>query len=143
MNGMEELTVREPEGKSLEAAEKEQLVSVIVDQQKTINRLRKRLSQTERICEWYRKGYETLSHFDWLVINDKLQTQWRDAKTVLPSDTSLKWVCSEGGVESTAFFDGTTWFTERHEKINVKVWQHLAHWKEKGRGENYGREGLD
>lgn len=143
MNGMEELVIKDPENKALEQMEKEQLVSVIVDQQKELNRTRKCLSQTERMCEWYKKGYETLSHFDWLVVNDKLQKEWRDARNVLPSDSSLKWVCSEGGVETTAFFDGSVWFTEKHEKINVKVWQHLAHWKEKDVKENHGRERID
>lgn len=44
MNGMEELTVKEPEDKALEV-EKQQLASVIVDQQKELNRVRGLLLQ--------------------------------------------------------------------------------------------------
>lgn len=45
MNGMEDLIVKEPEDKTPEQMEKQQLVSVIVDQQKELNRMRGLLLQ--------------------------------------------------------------------------------------------------
>lgn len=132
MNGMEDLTIREPKDKALEAMEKEQLVSVICDQQKELNRTRGILEREKRVCETFRKGYETLGHFDWMITNERLKKEWRSAKDTPPVESSLKWVCSFGGAETTAFFDGENWWTEKHEKINVKMWQHLPHYSEKG-----------
>ena len=136
MNGMEELTVKEPEDKALEAMEKQQLVSVIVDQQKELNRMRGLLELEKKSCERFRNGYYTLAHFDWMITNEKLQKEWRNAKVTPPSDSSMKWVCSFGGVETAAFYDGECWWTEKHEKINVKVWQHLPHYSETSEKEN-------
>lgn len=129
MNGMEDLCVREPGDKVLEKMEKVQLVSVICDQQKELNRLRGLLKNHEKTAEMFRRGYEKLAELDWTLTNDLMQKAWRDARLTPPADTSLKWVCSEGGVETAAFFDGQNWYTERHEKINAKVWQHLPHYK--------------
>ena len=132
MNGTEELIVKEPKDKALETLDKEQLVSVIVDQQKEINRLRGLFEREKKIAETFKRGYESLSNFDWMITNEKLKKEWRDAEKTPPGESSLKWVCSHGGVETTAFYDGEGWWTEKHEKINVKVWQHLAHYKNEG-----------
>ena len=114
MNGMEDLIVKEPEDKALEQMEKQQLVSVIIDQQKELNRMRGLLELEKKNCERYRNAITRL-----------------DAKVTPPNDSSMKWVCSEGGVEVPAFYDGENWWTEKHEKINVKVWQHLPHYVKK------------
>ena len=131
MNGMEDLIVKEPEDKALEQMEKQQLVSVIIDQQKELSRMRGLLELEKKNSERYRDGYYTLAHFDWMITNERLQKEWRDAKVTPPSDSSMKWVCSFGGVETAAFHDGDAWWTEKHEKINVKVWQHLPHYVKK------------
>ena len=64
LNGMEDLVVKEPEDKALEAMEKQQLVSVIIDQQKELNRMRGLLELEKKNSERYRNGYYTLAHFD-------------------------------------------------------------------------------
>lgn len=133
MNGMEELIVKEPEDKALEAMEKQQLVSVIIDQQKELNRMRGMLEREKRNSERYRNDYYTLAHFDWMIANERLQKEWRDAKVTPPNDSSLKWVVSEGGTEVAAFYDGESWWTEKHERVNAKVWQHLPHYVEKSK----------
>ena len=139
MNGMEDLVIKEPEDKALEAMEKEQLVSVIIDQQKSLNKMRGMLELEKKNCERFRSGYYTLAHFDWMITNERLKKEWRDAKETPPSDSSMKWVCSEGGTELVAFFDGESWWTEDHKKVNAKAWQHLAHYVNKGTGEKHGR----
>ncbi|MDO5773243.1 MAG: hypothetical protein Q4P16_02890 [Spirochaetales bacterium] len=131
MNGMEDLIIQEPEDKALEAMEKQQLVSVIIDQQKELNRIRGLLELEKKNCERFRNGYYMLAHFDWIITNERLKKEWRNAKITPPSDSSMKWVCSFGSVETAAFYDGECWWTEKHEKINVKVWQHLPHYSEK------------
>lgn len=131
MNGMEDLIVKEAEDKTLEQMEKQQLVSVIVDQQKELNRMRGFLERERKNCERYRSGYYTLANFDWMTANRRMKDGWRNAAEIPPADSSLKWVCSFGGRETTAFYDGENWWTEKHEKINVKVWQHLPHYSEK------------
>ena len=130
MNGMEDLIVKEPEDKALEQMEKQQLVSVIIDQQKELNRMRGLLELEKKNSERYRNGYYTLAHFDWMITNEWLKKEWRSAEKTQPTDSSMKWVCSFGGVETAAFYDGENWWTEKHEKINVKVWQHLLHYSE-------------
>lgn len=130
MNGMEDLIVKEPEDKALEQMEKQQLVSVIIDQQKDLNRMRGLLELEKKNSERYRSGYYTLAHFDWMITNERLKKEWRSAEKTQPTDSSMKWVCSFGGVETAAFYDGENWWTEKHEKINVKVWQHLPHYSE-------------
>lgn len=131
MNGMEDLIVKEPEDKALEQMEKQQLVSVIIDQQKELNRMRGLLELEKKNSERFRSGYYTLAHFDWMITNERLQKEWRDAKVTPPNDSSMKWVCSEGGVEVPAFYDGENWWTEKHEKVNAMVWQHLPHYVKK------------
>ncbi|MBQ9238473.1 MAG: hypothetical protein IJ191_04050 [Treponema sp.] len=130
---MEDLVVREPEDKALEAMEKQQLVSVIVDQQRELNRMRRIVELEKENCERLRKGYYTLANFDWMITNERLRKEWRDARLTPPGDSSTKWVCSEGGAEVAAFYDGESWWTEKHEKVNAKVWQHLPHYKEERR----------
>lgn len=129
MNGMEDLIVKEPEDKALEQMEKQQLVSVIIDQQKELNRMRGLWSWKRKTVN--RNGYYTLAHFDWIITNERLQKEWRDAKVTPPNDSSMKWVCSEGGVETAAFYDGENWWTGKHEKVNAMVWQHLPHYVKK------------
>lgn len=131
MNGMEDLIVKEPEDKALEQMEKQQLVSVIVDQQKELNRMRGLLELEKKNSERFRNGYYTLANFDWTTANRRMKDGWRNAAEMPPADSSLKWVCSFGGRETAAFYDGDAWWTEKHEKINVKVWQHLPHYSEK------------
>ena len=128
MNGMEDLVIKEPEDKALEAMEKEQLVSVIIDQQKELNRMRGLLELEKKNGERYRDGYYKLAHFDWMITNERLKKEWRDAKTTPPSDSSVKWVHTFGGKELCAFYDGESWWTEKHEKVNAKMWQHLPHY---------------
>ena len=130
MNGIEDLIVKEPEDKTLEQMEKQQLVSVIIDQQKELKRIRGLLENEKKNCTRYRSGYFTLAHFDWMITSERLKKEWRHAVETCPTDSSLKWVCSFGGVETAAFYDGENWWTEKHEKINVKVWQHLPHYSE-------------
>lgn len=136
LNGMEDLVVKEPEDKALEQMEKQQLVSVIIDQQKELNRMRGLLELEKKNGERYRNGYYTLAHFDWMITNERLKKEWRSAEKTQPTDSSMKWVCSFGGVETAAFYDGENWWTEKHEKINVKVWQHLPHYSETAEKEN-------
>ena len=136
MNGMEDLIVKEPEDKALEQMEKQQLVSVIIDQQKELNRMRGLLELEKKNCERYRNGYYTLAHFDWMITNEKLQKEWRDAKVTPPNDSSMKWVCSFGGFETAAFYDGENWWTEKHEKVNAMMWQHLPHYSKMTEKEN-------
>lgn len=131
MNGMEDLIVKEPEDKTLEQMEKQQLVSVIIDQQKELNRMRGLLELEKKNSERYRNGYYMLANFDWMTANRRMKDGWRNAAEIPPADSSLKWVCSFGGRETTAFYDGENWWTEKHEKINVKVWQHLPHYVKK------------
>lgn len=87
MNGMEDLIVKEPEDKALEQMEKQQLVSVIVDQQKELNRMRGLLELEKKNSERFRNGYYTLANFDWTITNEKLQKEWRDAKVAPPNDS--------------------------------------------------------
>lgn len=127
---MEDLIKKEPEDKALEQMEKQQLVSVIIDQQKELNRIRGLLELEKKNSERYRNSYYTLANFDWMITNERLKKEWRSAEKTQPTDSSMKWVCSFGGVETAAFYDGENWWTEKHEKINVKVWQHLPHYSE-------------
>lgn len=127
---MEDLIIKEPEDKALEQMEKQQLVSVIIDQQKELNRIRGLLELEKKNSERYRNSYYTLAKFDWMITNERLKKEWRSAEKTQPTDSSMKWVCSFGGVETSAFYDGENWWTEKHEKINVKVWQHLPHYSE-------------
>ena len=60
MNGMEDLIVKEPEDKALEQMEKQQLVSVIIDQQKELNRMRGLLELEKKNCERYRNAITRL-----------------------------------------------------------------------------------
>lgn len=127
MNGMETLGAESPEEKAIEQTGKEQLLSVIIDQQKELGKTRALLKREKEISERYQKAYETLSKLDWMVENERTRGKWRDAKITPPIDSSMKWVCTFGGKEVQAFFDGEKWWTERHETVNAMAWQHLPH----------------
>lgn len=121
MNGMEDLVAGVPPV----IQDRDALIATIADQQKEIIRLRglnKTLTTRYNVLE---RQYDDLTLVDMTMYITRTGAWWRECAKEMPRIGVTVWVQSRGGTNTAAFYDGGTWYTPDHKKVDVVFWQYL------------------